>query len=47
MFSDAPAEHSPEALAVAPSVALSLALSDYGPCLVGGTVTLGDSSFTA
>ena len=45
-FSDAPADHSPEVLAVAPSVDPSLALPEHGPCLVEGTITLDDASFT-
>ena len=36
-FSDAPADHSPEVLAVAPSVDPSLALPEHGPCLVEST----------
>ena len=43
-FSDAPATHSPEVLAVAPGVEPSLALLEYGPGLVGGTMTLDDAS---
>ena len=45
-FSDASADHSPEVLAGAPSVDPSLALSEHGPCLVGGTITLDDAPFS-
>ena len=45
-FSDAPADHSPEVWAVAPSVDPSLPLPEHGPCLVGGTITLDDASCT-
>ena len=45
-FFDAPADHSPEVLVVAPGVDPSLAPSEYGPCLVGGIITLVDASFT-
>ena len=33
-------------LKIASGVGLDLALSEYGPCFVGGTVTLDDVSFT-
>ena len=46
LFSNAPAYHSPEMLAVASGVDLSLALPEHGPCLVGGIITLEDDSFT-
>ena len=46
-FSDAPADQSQEVLVVASDVGPDLALSEHGPCLVGGTVTLDDVSFTA
>ena len=45
-FSDAPADSSPEFLAVAPGADSSLALPEHGPCLVGGIITLDDASFT-
>ena len=45
-FSDAPADSSPEFLAVAPGADSSLALPEHGPCLVGGITTLHDASFT-
>ena len=38
-------DHSPEVVAVAPSVDPSLALPEHGPCLVGSTITLDDASF--
>ena len=48
--SDAPADHSPDGLAVAPCAAPTLAdtpsLPEHGPGLVGGTVTLDDASST-
>ena len=44
MFSDAPADHSLDVLAVAPGV--DLALLEHGPCLIGGISTLDDTSFT-
>ena len=31
---------------IAPVVGPGLAMSEHGPCLVGGTVTLDDVSFT-
>ena len=43
-FSDAPADQ--EVLGIASGVGLGLALSEHGPCLVGGTVTLDDVSST-
>ena len=45
-FSDVPADNSPEVLAVGPGIDPSLALSEHGPCLVGGIITLDDASFT-
>ena len=47
-FSDAPADKSQEVLEIVSGVAPGLALSEHGPCLVGGTVTLliDDVSFT-
>ena len=45
-FSDAPADHSPEVSALAPTFDPSLALSEHGPCLVGGIITFDDASFT-
>ena len=45
-FSDDPADQSHEVLAIASGVGVGLALSEHGPCLVGGTVTLDDVSFT-
>ena len=45
-FSDAPADKSQEVLEIASVVDPYLALSEHGPCLVGGTVTLDDVSFT-
>ena len=42
LFSDAPADHSPEGLAVASSIDPCLALPEHGPCLVGSTITLDD-----
>ena len=44
-FSDAPADSSPEVLAVTPGVVPSLALPEDGPCLVDGIITLDDASF--
>ena len=48
-FSDAPADQSQEVLEIASGVVPGLALSEHGPCIVGGTVTLliDDASFTA
>ena len=45
-FSDAPADESHDVLEIASGVSPSLALSEHGPCLVGGAVTLGHVSFT-
>ena len=45
-FSDAPADSTPEVLAVTPGAVPSLALSEHGPCLVDGIITLDDASFT-
>ena len=45
-FSDAPADSSPEVLAVTPGAVPSLALPENGPCLVDGIITLDDASFT-
>ena len=45
-FSDAPADQSREALAIASGIGPGLTLSEHGTCLVGGTVTLHDVSFT-
>ena len=45
-FSDAPTDQSQEGLEIASGVGPGLALSEHGPCLVGGTVTLDDVSFT-
>ena len=45
-FSDAPADRRHEILEVASGVGQGLALSEHGPCLVGGTVTLDDVLFT-
>ena len=45
-FSDAPADQSQEGLEIASGVGPGLALSEHGPCLIGGTVTLDDVSFT-
>ena len=42
----APADQSPDVLAIASGVGPGLALSEHGPCLVGGTVTLDDVSLT-
>ena len=44
--SDALADRIPEVLAIASRVDSSLALSGHGHCLVGGTITLGNASFT-
>ena len=44
--SDAPADHSPEVWVFAPGVGPSLALSEHGPCFVGGIIPLDDASFT-
>ena len=45
--SDAPADQRQEVLEIASGVGPGLALPEHGPCLVGGTVTLDDVSFTA
>ena len=45
--SDAPADQSQEVLEIDFGVGPGLALSEHGPCVVGGTVTLDDVSFTA
>ena len=46
LFSDAPADQSQDVLQIASGVGPGLALPEHGPCLVGGTVTLDDVSFT-
>ena len=46
-FSATPAHQIPEVLAIASCGASDRALPEHGPCLVGGTVTLDDDSFTA
>ena len=43
---DASADQSQEVVEIASGVGPGLALSEHGPCLVGGTVTLDDVSFT-
>ena len=43
--SGAPAEQSLEVLAIASDGASGRALTEHGPCLIGGTVTLDDVSF--
>ena len=40
------ADQSQEVLEIASGVRPGLALSEHGPCLVGGTMTLDDVSFT-
>ena len=45
-FSDAPADQSQEVLGIASGGGPGRALSEHDPCLVGGTVTLSDVSFT-
>ena len=45
-FSDAPVNQSPEVLTIDSRCASNRALREHGPCLVGGTVTLDDVSFT-
>ena len=45
-FSDPPADQNYEVLEIASGVDPGLALSEYGPCIVGGAVTLDDVSFT-
>ena len=44
-FSDSLAYRSPDVLPVVPGVDPSLTLSEHGPSLVGGTITLDDASF--
>ena len=44
--SDAPANQIQEVLEIASGVGPDLTLSEHGPCLVGGTVTLDDASVT-
>ena len=46
-FSDAPADQSPNILAIASRGTSDRALPEHGPCLVGGAVTLDDVFFTA
>ena len=45
-FSDAPGDQSQELLEIASGVGSGLALSEHGPCFVGGTMTLDGISFT-
>ena len=45
-FSDAPADKSPEVLAVAAGVSLFLALAEHDLCLFGGIMMPDDASFT-
>ena len=45
-FSDAPADSSPEVLAVTPRVDPSPALPEHGHCLLGRIITLVDASLT-
>ena len=45
-FSEAQADQSQEALDISSGIVPGLALSEHGPCLVGGTVTLDDVWFT-
>ena len=45
-LSGAPADQSGEVLAISSGVGPGLVLSKHGPCLIGGTVTLDDVSFT-
>ena len=45
-FSYAPADQTPEVLVIAFRGVSDRALPEHGPCLVGGTVTLEDVSFT-
>ena len=49
-FSDAPADHSPDVLAVAscavPTLADTPSISEHGPGPLGGAITLDDASFT-
>ena len=44
--SDAPEDNSPAVLGVTPGVDPSLTLTEHGPCLVGGIITLDDVSCT-
>ena len=46
-FSDAPADQSRAFLERASGVGPGFSLSNHGPCLVGGTVTLDDVSLTS
>ena len=46
-FSDVPADQSQDVLEIASGIDPVLSLSEHGPCLVEGTVTLDDVSFTA
>ena len=41
-----PVDQSQESLEIASGVVPDLAFSEHGPCLVGGTVTLDNVSFT-
>ena len=45
-FSDAPADQNQDGLEIGSGVGPGLARPEHGPCLVGGTVTLDDVSFT-
>ena len=45
VFPDPTADHTSEVFAVAADFDPSLALSEHGPCLVGGTITLDDACF--
>ena len=45
-LSDAPADQSQDMLEIASGVGHDLALSEHGPCFVGGTATPDDVSFT-
>ena len=45
-FSDVPVDQSQEGLEIVSGVGPGLALSEYGPCLVGSTGTLDDVLFT-
>ena len=45
-FSDAPADQSQEVSEIASGVGPGVALLEHGPCLVEGTVTLDEVSFT-
>ena len=46
-FSDAPTDQSQDVLEIDSGDGPGLALSEHDPCVVGGTVTLDDVSFTA